>query len=111
MQQSTASQHAPQADRTLPPPTPPPTLPPPSLPAPLPPPRSCAKPIGRRIFFAGEHTRADYPGTTNGALLSGQQAARDLLKAPAQSAEDSCVHGVWVRNGTGCVGLAGGGAV
>ena len=87
VQQSTAAQHTVQAD-----------CPPPAC--------SCAKPIGRRIFFAGEHTRADFPGTTNGALLSGQQAARELLKAPALASEDNCVHGVWVRNGTGCVGLA-----
>ncbi|KAL4448490.1 hypothetical protein ABPG75_005709 [Micractinium tetrahymenae] len=41
----------------------------------------CAKPMaGNRIFFAGEHTRTDYPATTHGALLSGQKAARDLLK-------------------------------
>lgn len=34
-----------------------------------------AKPIEDRIFFAGEHTSAKYPGTTHGALLSGLRAA------------------------------------
>lgn len=41
---------------------------------------SSAVPIaGNRIFFAGEHTRADHPATVNGALLSGRKAATDLL--------------------------------
>lgn len=43
-----------------------------------------------RIFFAGEHTRADFPGTTQGALLSGRKAAYDLLSAPTLT--DPCVH-------------------
>lgn len=38
-----------------------------------------AAPIANRIFFAGEHTRADSPATTHGALLSGRKAAADLL--------------------------------
>lgn len=42
--------------------------------------RSSAAPIaGKRIFFAGEHTRADHPATTHGALLSGRKAAADVL--------------------------------
>ena len=36
---------------------------------------------GNRVFFVGEHTRADYPATTQGALLSGRKAAKDLLKS------------------------------
>ena len=37
-----------------------------------------------RVFFAGEHTRTDYPATTHGAYLSGQKAAGDLLAARAR---------------------------
>ena len=33
-------------------------------------------PMQGRVFFAGEHTTAEYPGTAHGALLSGQRAAR-----------------------------------
>lgn len=39
----------------------------------------------KRIFFAGEHTRSDFPATTHGAVLSGRRAATDLLRAPGQS--------------------------
>ncbi len=34
-----------------------------------------ARPIEDRIYFAGEHTSAKYPGTTHGAFLSGLRAA------------------------------------
>jgi hypothetical protein len=30
-----------------------------------------AKPVGGRIFFAGEHTHGDFSGTMHGAYLSG----------------------------------------
>ena len=52
--------------------------PPPALPAPA---RSTAKPVGNRLFFGGEHTRADYPGTVQGAYFSGVDAACAVLKA------------------------------
>ena len=38
-----------------------------------------AKPIDNRVFFAGEATHKDYPSTVHGALLSGIQAARDVI--------------------------------
>lgn len=39
-----------------------------------------AKPIDERSwFFAGEHTYSIYRGTTHGALLSGQVAAKKIL--------------------------------
>ena len=50
---------------------------------------SCARPVGGRIFFAGEHTRADHPAETTGAYLSGDKAACDLLKAAAAAAGSS----------------------
>jgi monoamine oxidase len=34
-----------------------------------------------RVFFAGEHTTADYRGTGHGAVLSGRRAAKELLAA------------------------------
>ncbi|WP_341977018.1 FAD-dependent oxidoreductase [Microbacterium sp. LTA6] len=39
-----------------------------------------AGPVGGRIFFAGEATSADAPGTMRGALRSGQRAAAELLE-------------------------------
>lgn len=39
-----------------------------------------ARPQGR-LYFAGEHTCRDYPATTHGAYLSGQRAARALLRS------------------------------
>lgn len=38
-----------------------------------------AKPIDNRVFFAGEATHKHYPSTVHGALLSGVQAARDVI--------------------------------
>ena len=35
----------------------------------------------RVVFFAGEHTIADYRGTVHGAFLSGRRAANDVLEA------------------------------
>ena len=37
------------------------------------------KPVGGRLFFAGEHTIFDYSGTTHGALMSGRRAADDIM--------------------------------
>ncbi|MBL6927284.1 MAG: FAD-dependent oxidoreductase [Acidimicrobiia bacterium] len=36
-------------------------------------------PVGDRLFFAGEATDSDYPGTVHGALKSGQRAASQVL--------------------------------
>jgi monoamine oxidase len=40
-----------------------------------------AAPVGNRLFFAGEATSADYPGTVHGAWLSGERAAGEILAA------------------------------
>lgn len=37
-------------------------------------------PVGRRLYFAGEHTHPDRPSTVHGAYLTGQRAARQILK-------------------------------
>lgn len=38
-----------------------------------------AQPMGKRLFFAGEHTQRDYPSTVHGAYLSGERAAHEIL--------------------------------
>ena len=40
-----------------------------------------ARPVGRRLLFAGEHSAPDHPGTTHGALMSGQRAADAVIAA------------------------------
>jgi monoamine oxidase len=40
-----------------------------------------AAPVADTLFFAGEATEAEEPGTVAGALLSGQRAAREILKS------------------------------
>ena len=40
-----------------------------------------AAPVSNRLFFAGEATSADYPGTVHGAWLSGERAAREITTA------------------------------
>ncbi|WP_407492913.1 flavin monoamine oxidase family protein [Pseudooceanicola sp. MF1-13] len=37
------------------------------------------KPIGGRVFMAGEHTSREYWGTTHGAILSGRRVAKAIL--------------------------------
>ena len=37
-----------------------------------------ARPVGSRIFFAGEATHQDYPATVHGAFLSGARAGREV---------------------------------
>lgn len=39
-----------------------------------------ARPLGDRVFFAGEATDAEYEGTVSGALASGARAANDVLR-------------------------------
>lgn len=39
-----------------------------------------ASSVNNQLFFAGEHTVADYPGLVQGALASGQKAAAAILK-------------------------------
>lgn len=40
-----------------------------------------ARPVQGRLFFAGEATHSDHPSTVHGALLSGQRAASEVIKA------------------------------
>lgn len=40
-----------------------------------------ARPVGRRLLFAGEHTSGTHPATVHGAYLSGLRAAGDLVEA------------------------------
>lgn len=39
-----------------------------------------ADPVGERLFLAGEHTGFEFHGTVHGAYLSGERAARQVLK-------------------------------
>jgi len=40
-----------------------------------------AQPVGKRLFFAGEHTHRDHPSTVHGAYLSGERAADEILSS------------------------------
>ena len=40
-----------------------------------------ARPIDRTLFFAGEATSRDYAGTVEGAIETGERAARSILRA------------------------------
>ncbi|TDR31673.1 flavin monoamine oxidase family protein [Hydromonas duriensis] len=42
--------------------------------------KALAEPTQSQLFWAGEATHADYPGTVHGAYLSGVRAAREILK-------------------------------
>ena len=42
--------------------------------------RTLARSLGDQIFFAGEATHARYPGTLHGAYLSGERAAKEIMK-------------------------------
>ena len=42
-----------------------------------------AAPLNNRLYFAGEHTSANYPATVHGAYLSGLAAASAVLSATA----------------------------
>ena len=44
-----------------------------------------ASPLAQTLFFAGEATEAEEPGTVAGALRSGQRAAREILGVRAPS--------------------------
>jgi monoamine oxidase len=43
--------------------------------------KTLARPVGGRLFFAGEHTDPNNPATTHGAWRSGQRAAADVRQA------------------------------
>lgn len=38
------------------------------------------QPLSNKLFFAGEATVDDFPGTTHGALLSGERAAKEISR-------------------------------
>ena len=40
-----------------------------------------AEPVGKTLFFAGEHTNIDYPQSVHGAYMSGERAAIEILDA------------------------------
>ena len=44
--------------------------------------RDMARPVGDRLFFAGEATHSRFPSTVQGALLSGRRAARQIFSLP-----------------------------
>lgn len=68
-----------------------------------------ARPVGDRLFFAGEATSSDAPGTMRGALRSGQRAAVELLDA-AESGERIAVIGAGLAGSAAAARLIDGGA-
>ena len=44
-----------------------------------------ARPVGRRIFFAGEHTCQEHPDTVGGAMLTGLREASRILEMDARA--------------------------
>lgn len=44
-----------------------------------------AEPVGKELYFAGEHTSEEHPATVVGAYLSGLTAARAVAKDWPQS--------------------------
>lgn len=44
--------------------------------------REMSRPVGERLFFAGEATHSRFPSTVHGALLSGRRAARQITGLP-----------------------------
>ena len=42
-----------------------------------------ARPVGARLFFAGEHTNGQHPATATGAFLSGLREAQRIDAACA----------------------------
>lgn len=42
--------------------------------------REVFRPVKKKLFFAGEHTALDYPGTLEGAVASGNRAAKMVAK-------------------------------
>ena len=47
--------------------------------------KALAKPVGKDLYFAGEATHSGFPATVHGALMSGRDAARAILKTKVQS--------------------------
>lgn len=67
-----------------------------------------ARPVGKRLFFAGEATDVDAPGTVRGAIASGTRAAEEVL-VPATSGERIAVVGAGLSGATVAALLAEGG--
>lgn len=66
------------------------------------------KPVDGRLFFAGEATDEDAPGTVRGAISSAARAAEELL-IPATSGERVAVVGAGLAGATAAALLAAGG--
>lgn len=64
-----------------------------------------AEPVDERIFFAGEATDPDAPGTVRGALRSGRRAAEELNDT-AQGGERVAVIGAGIAGATAAALLA-----
>ncbi|MFS0895062.1 FAD-dependent oxidoreductase [Microbacterium sp. 179-I 3D3 NHS] len=64
-----------------------------------------ARPVGDRLFFAGEATDPDDPGTMRGAIRSGARAA-DELADPAEPGERVAVVGAGLAGATAAARLA-----
>ena len=58
-----------------------------------------ARPVDKRLFFAGEATDPDAPGTLRGAISSGERAAEEVL-VPATSGERIAVVGAGLAGAT-----------
>ncbi|WP_223624182.1 FAD-dependent oxidoreductase [Microbacterium sp. EST19A] len=65
-----------------------------------------ARPVGDRVFFAGEATDADEPGTMRGAIRSGARAA-DEVEDVAASGERIAVIGAGLAGATVAARLVG----
>ncbi|MEZ7756223.1 FAD-dependent oxidoreductase [Microbacterium paraoxydans] len=64
-----------------------------------------AQPVDDRLFFAGEATDDEAPGTVRGALRSGRRAARELTIA-AEDGERVAVIGAGIAGATAAAQLA-----
>lgn len=64
-----------------------------------------ARPVGDRVFFAGEATDADEPGTMRGAIRSGARAA-DEVEDVAEAGERIAVIGAGLAGATVAARLA-----
>ncbi|WP_255305025.1 FAD-dependent oxidoreductase [Microbacterium sp. 3J1] len=69
-----------------------------------------AEPIEERLFFAGEATDTDAPGTLAGALRSGERAAADVLRV-ARDGERVAVVGAGLAGAAAAARLTAAGAV
>ncbi|MEU4013844.1 FAD-dependent oxidoreductase [Microbacterium sp. NPDC028030] len=64
-----------------------------------------ATPVDKRLFFAGEATDTEAPGTVRGAIASGMRAAEEVL-VPATSGERIAVVGAGLAGATAAALLA-----